>query len=91
MHDNQDAKVDKLDRLEQSLFQLSEVINKHQEITRLSTKAANSTTMDGGGNETAIMDALEEGKYAEAARLFSSSSKVEGPKWGRTLVRRART
>ncbi|MEZ4773119.1 MAG: MarR family transcriptional regulator [Bacteroidia bacterium] len=34
MHDNQDAKVDKLDRLEQSLFQLSEVINKHQEIVQ---------------------------------------------------------
>ena len=34
MHDNQDAKVDKLDRLEQSLFQLSEVINKHQEMVQ---------------------------------------------------------
>lgn len=34
MHDNQNAKVDKLDRLEQSLFQLSEVINKHQEIVQ---------------------------------------------------------
>jgi DNA-binding MarR family transcriptional regulator len=34
MHDNQDAKVDKLDRLEQSLFQLSEVINRHQEMVQ---------------------------------------------------------
>ena len=34
MHDNQDAKIDKLDRLEQSLFQLSEVINKHQEMVQ---------------------------------------------------------
>ena len=34
MHDNHDSKVDKLARLEQSLFQLSDVIQKHQEIVQ---------------------------------------------------------
>ncbi|MCI4668909.1 MAG: MarR family transcriptional regulator [Bacteroidia bacterium] len=34
MHDNQDLKADRLDRLEQSLFQLTDVIQKHQEIVQ---------------------------------------------------------
>ncbi len=34
MHENHDSKVDKLARLEQSLFQLSDVIQKHQEIVQ---------------------------------------------------------
>ena len=34
MHDNQDPKVDHLARLEQSLFKLSDVIQKHQEIVQ---------------------------------------------------------
>ena len=34
MHDNQGATADNLDRLEQSLFQLSDVIQKHQEIVQ---------------------------------------------------------
>ncbi|TAE47361.1 MAG: MarR family transcriptional regulator [Bacteroidetes bacterium] len=34
MQDKQDLKVDKLERLEQSLFQLTDVIQKHQEIVQ---------------------------------------------------------
>ncbi len=34
LKDNQESKVDRLDRLEQSLFQLSDVIQKHQEIVQ---------------------------------------------------------
>ncbi|MEO0899296.1 MAG: MarR family transcriptional regulator [Bacteroidota bacterium] len=34
MHDNQDLKTDRLHRLEQSLFQLTDVIQKHQEIVQ---------------------------------------------------------
>lgn len=34
LKDNQDPRVDRLERLEQSLFQLSDVIQKHQEIVQ---------------------------------------------------------
>jgi MarR family 2-MHQ and catechol resistance regulon transcriptional repressor len=34
MHDNQDLRTDRLSRLEQSLFQLKDVIQKHQEIVQ---------------------------------------------------------
>lgn len=34
MHESHDSKADKLARLEQSLFQLSDVIQKHQEIVQ---------------------------------------------------------
>ena len=34
MQDNQDLRADRLDRLEQSLFQLTDVIQKHQEIVQ---------------------------------------------------------
>lgn len=34
LKDNHEPKVDRLDRLEQSLFQLSDVIQKHQEIVQ---------------------------------------------------------
>lgn len=34
MHENQDPKADKLSRLEKSLFQLTDVIQKHQEIVQ---------------------------------------------------------
>jgi len=34
MHGNQDPAVDRLERLEQSLFQLTDVIQKHQEIVQ---------------------------------------------------------
>ncbi len=34
MQDNQDLKKDRLDRLEQSLFKLTDVIQKHQEIVQ---------------------------------------------------------
>ncbi len=34
MHENQTSNVDRLERLEQSLFQLSDVIQRHQEIVQ---------------------------------------------------------
>ena len=34
MHENHDPKMDRLERLEQSLFQLTDVIQKHQEIVQ---------------------------------------------------------
>ena len=34
MHENQDPKADRLSRLEKSLFQLTDVIQKHQEIVQ---------------------------------------------------------
>jgi len=40
MHENQEPSVDRLERLEQSLFQLTDVIQKHQEIVQKKFKVS---------------------------------------------------